>query len=552
MPARSSVVDAYRRRHSFKMAMSERRYAMRCWLASFVFHLALVIGLASLLLPQLKMPARPLLMSFAATWSDAAQSPPVAQLKSFEIEPPEDLADAEALNLQLPPPVPPEKPEVEVEPVNEPKPPAEEQVNPPPQVSTEIAIQNAPASVEQALPRMASPRPLGAAQAGFRSASLSSGALAGPASEDLPADDLAQQQMDHIVEQFIRYDIGQLPGAAGQRARRAFDQLGPEAIPALVRGLNRSASIHASCPVCVISSKLQNSLGQCRDPRLLQYAIANIGLEVPAAAPHRSRLENLVKSLMSSATALEEGLASADRTERIAAIERILNQHAALSAKEKLQLSEPLIELMESGDEQLALAAHRLMALMTPSLLPPPAERTLNRDPKLAVQQWRDHWRRVAQALSLERERYDGLALALASEDLFERQAAALVIARFGTRFSDGQKLLLARRLLELLSAGDAESHQSAQAALIRLASADEDVATAWTLPRWRAYWDRYERSKLLIPRATSYLSMASLLESRGQRSAAAERYRKLVAEYPGTPPAEEAQRRLARLTSQP
>src|SRR5690606_31817077 len=72
--------------------------------------------------------------------------------------------------------------------------------------------------------------------------------------------DPEQRAMDRIVDDFIAYDIGQLRGTAGARARQQFAQLGPESIPALVRGLNKAAGIHASCPVGVIASKLVSTL----------------------------------------------------------------------------------------------------------------------------------------------------------------------------------------------------------------------------------------------------------------------------------------------------
>ena len=116
------------------------------------------------------------------------------------------------------------------------------------------------------------------------------GAGAGGVPETIdPAD------MDDIVARFIQYDIGNLRGEAGSRARKQFMKLGPEAIPALVRGLNRSAEIRASCPVVVISSKLTESMGQTNDRSLLDYAIQNIGRDVPRGAPHKARVDKLQK-----------------------------------------------------------------------------------------------------------------------------------------------------------------------------------------------------------------------------------------------------------------
>jgi hypothetical protein len=102
--------------------------------------------------------------------------------------------------------------------------------------------------------------------------------------------DPEQRELDRIVDNFIAYDVGQLRGAAGAQARQRFAQLGPEAIPALVRGLNKSAGIHASCPVGVIASKLMSTLQSANDPSLRQYAIDHVGVDVPETAPHFKRL----------------------------------------------------------------------------------------------------------------------------------------------------------------------------------------------------------------------------------------------------------------------
>src|SRR5262249_10279778 len=56
---------------------------------------------------------------------------------------------------------------------------------------------------------------------------------------------------DRIVDRFILYDIGRLRGVEGQQALQEFNRLGPDAIPAMVRGYNRACTIEASCPVIV-------------------------------------------------------------------------------------------------------------------------------------------------------------------------------------------------------------------------------------------------------------------------------------------------------------
>ncbi len=86
-----------------------------------------------------------------------------------------------------------------------------------------------------------------------------------------------EDKLDEIVDRFMLYDIGRLGGVEGARALKAFRDLGPEAIPSLVRGLNRAATIEHSCPVVVIAQKLGRLLAASDDEELLEYVKDNIG-----------------------------------------------------------------------------------------------------------------------------------------------------------------------------------------------------------------------------------------------------------------------------------
>ncbi len=86
-----------------------------------------------------------------------------------------------------------------------------------------------------------------------------------------------EDKLDEIVERFMLYDIGRLQGREGAKALKAFKDLGPEAIPALVRGLNRAAAIEHSCPVVVIAQKLGRLLAASDDQELLEFVKDNIG-----------------------------------------------------------------------------------------------------------------------------------------------------------------------------------------------------------------------------------------------------------------------------------
>src|SRR6516225_4793947 len=57
-----------------------------------------------------------------------------------------------------------------------------------------------------------------------------------------------ENQLDETIDRFIDYDSGKVQGPGAKKAVAEFHKLGPEAIPALIRGLNRAAKIDHSCP----------------------------------------------------------------------------------------------------------------------------------------------------------------------------------------------------------------------------------------------------------------------------------------------------------------
>lgn len=107
-----------------------------------------------------------------------------------------------------------------------------------------------------------------------------------------------EAKFDKIVDAFIQYDLGNLRGPEGLKAKQAFEKLPPEAVFALIRGLNRASSIDHSCPVTVISKKLRSLLVASKDAELLDYAIENIG-GFPKGSRHIAAIDSVLSAALS-------------------------------------------------------------------------------------------------------------------------------------------------------------------------------------------------------------------------------------------------------------
>jgi hypothetical protein len=104
--------------------------------------------------------------------------------------------------------------------------------------------------------------------------------------------DEEEEKLDQIIDRFIEYDTGKLKGAEGKKALAEFQKLGPDAIPALIRGLNKAAKIEHSCPAVTIAKKLSRMFSSSKDTELLEFARENMGAGIT-----RSRHMGVIKDL---------------------------------------------------------------------------------------------------------------------------------------------------------------------------------------------------------------------------------------------------------------
>jgi hypothetical protein len=118
-----------------------------------------------------------------------------------------------------------------------------------------------------------------------------------------------ENRLDEVIDRFIDYDSGKVKGPDGKKALSEFNKLGPDAIPALLRGLNKAAKIEHSCPAVQITKKLAKMLSSSKDTELLEFARENAG-----AGIERSRHMGIIKDLrvlcmLRKRTVIEAGLA---------------------------------------------------------------------------------------------------------------------------------------------------------------------------------------------------------------------------------------------------
>lgn len=113
-----------------------------------------------------------------------------------------------------------------------------------------------------------------------------------------------ERALDALIDRFMRADVGTLTGPEANQAIRDFNALGMEAVPALIRGLNRAAEINHSCPALQLSRKLQGLLSRSTDPELLEFARDNIGAGVGERSRHRGVFQTMRTQLMLRQNAL--------------------------------------------------------------------------------------------------------------------------------------------------------------------------------------------------------------------------------------------------------
>jgi hypothetical protein len=158
-----------------------------------------------------------------------------------------------------------------------------------------------------------------------------------------------EDKLDKIIDQFMLYDIGRLRGADARKALKDFKELGPEAIPALIRGLNRAAQIQHSCPVVTIAEKLGRMLLASNDQELLEFARDNIGAGV-GRTRHVGVLQDLRVKVMLRKNVLVRRPPPGPKSPRVMALSELVD---AASTERGPRLKSILYELERRRGEEV-------------------------------------------------------------------------------------------------------------------------------------------------------------------------------------------------------
>jgi hypothetical protein len=290
--------------------------------------------------------------------------------------------------------------------------------------------------------------------------------------------DEEEEKIDAIIDRFIDADIGKLKGDDYKKAVQEFEKIGPEGIPALIRGLNKAAAIEGSCPAVVIARKLTKMLGTSEDRELLQYARENIGAGV-GKTRHAAVLQDLrVACMVRSATVAREakakvGSSSASPGDKSLRSMSLDDLAKAAGSERGARLKQVLTELeTRRGDE--AIAALGSAAASYEGDVRDLAREMLEKN-------------LVRQGVKVIKEKV--------KDDRAEvRAAVARVIASKGLKLGD--------ELIDLLGDDNAAVREAAHSALVKLAkgtdhgpakNATVEERTA-AVKKWRAWWDKQDK----------------------------------------------------------
>jgi hypothetical protein len=282
--------------------------------------------------------------------------------------------------------------------------------------------------------------------------------------------DEEEDKLDEVIDRFILYDTGKLRGGEGKKALTEFNKLGPDAIPALIRGINRAAKINDSCPALVIAKKLHRLLSASEDEELLQYARENIGAGIKQSL-HMGTLQDLRMFCAQRKTLIARKVAAGFTTTRAPQAMTVSELASAAGSERGERLKVVLVELEKrQGEEVIGALGSAATAY----------EKDIQ---KLARDLLYKH---------LSRQKEPIIKASLRDDRVEVRVAAA--------RVAGEKKMRLGDELIDLLTDDDAAVREAAHQALIRLNKGADlgpkptasETERSEAVQKWRAWWSNH------------------------------------------------------------
>jgi hypothetical protein len=283
--------------------------------------------------------------------------------------------------------------------------------------------------------------------------------------------DEEEDKLDAVIDRFILQDTGKLRGAEGKKALTEFNKLGPEAIPALIRGINRAARINDSCPALVIAKKLHRMLSASEDQELLQFARENIGAGIKQSR-HLETLDNLRMFCAQRKNLIARKAAGGHKT-----------------AKAPIAMSVAELTSAAGSDR-----GERLRAVLT-ELEKRPGDEVIGALGSAAADYEKDIQQLARELLykHLSRQK-EAIIKAKLQDDRREVRAAA-------ARVAGEKKMPLGDGLINLLTDDESAVRDAAHQALIRLNKGTDlgpkpkasDAEVSQAVQRWRAWWSKQD-----------------------------------------------------------
>ena len=292
-----------------------------------------------------------------------------------------------------------------------------------------------------------------------------------------------ENQLDEIIDRFIQYDTGKLHGSEAKQALGDFQKLGPDAIPALVRGMNRAARIDHSCPAVTIAKKLARMLRSSRDPQLLEFVRENVGAGI-SQSRHMGVIKELRLTCMLRKRAIAQEVATAERN-----APTLSGDSTAPVVKENDLRKLDITQLVEAAGKE---SGPRLKLVLT--------------------ELGRRHGDEVIGGLGSAASTYEGDTQRLA-RDLLTRQLSDLGSTALKQKLKDdraevraaaaravaGKGLHFERTLLDLLTDEESSVRQAGHDALVRLCKGQDfgpkpdatEAEQKQAAAKWRSWLDK-------------------------------------------------------------